>query len=140
MRICRCNTFITLTCPNIILTLHPFVYLFSVSVIVLSTVVSCSIGGQLWWSSFLAACRLLCAIWQWFCYKMLANKICICIYLSLHKLYVQFGLAVRALLWLFVLQWLSGFRWISLSFNSTVFNTPERLAAPLKTVCKPARK
>ena len=28
--------------------------------------------------------------------------------------------------------------WISLSFNSTVFNTPERLAAPLKTVRKAA--
>ena len=31
------------------LSVCPFVYLFSVSVIVLLTVVSCSIGGQLWW-------------------------------------------------------------------------------------------
>ena len=47
---CSANALISInTLPLHYLSVCPSVYLFSVSVIVLSTVVSCSIGRQLWW-------------------------------------------------------------------------------------------
>ena len=65
---------------SVCLSVCTFVYLFSVSMIVLSTVVSCCIGGQLWWVFLSGSLPTVECNLTLICYEMLVNKISI--YLS----------------------------------------------------------